>query len=153
MIGPKNINGRIASLCIHPSNSNILYAGAANGGVWKTMNGGLNWFYQWITEDSMAIGGIAICQNFPDTLYAATGEDTPGWGPSYPGVGIYKTTDGGSTWNKCTGTGTGDRCMKVLVHPTDPNTVYIASNSGFLNPPTEVLQPGRLFIQGIVRMR
>ena len=131
MIGPKNINGRIASLCIHPSNSNILYAGAANGGVWKTLNGGLNWSYQWITEDSMAVGGIAICQNFPNTLYAATGEDTPGWGPSYPGVGIYKTTDGGSIWNKCTGTGVGDRCMKVIVHPTDPNTVYVASNSGF----------------------
>lgn len=131
MLGPKNINGRIASLCIHPSNRNILYAGAANGGVWKTMNGGTNWTYQWTTEDTMAIGAICICQNFPDTLYAATGEDTPGWGPSYPGVGVYKTIDGGSTWNRCAGTNVGGRCMKVIVHPTDPNTVYVASDSGF----------------------
>jgi photosystem II stability/assembly factor-like uncharacterized protein len=130
VIGPKNINGRIASLCIHPFDSNILYAGAANGGVWKTVNGGLTWTHKWMHEETMAVGALSLCRNYPDILYAATGEDTPGWGPSYPGVGVYKSIDGGDTWTKCPGTGIGDRCMKVLVHPTDPNTVYIASNIG-----------------------
>jgi photosystem II stability/assembly factor-like uncharacterized protein len=147
-IGPKNINGRIASLCIHPSDGNILYAGAANGGVWKTTNAGATWVYKWVFEDSMAVGALALCRNFPNVLYAATGEDTPGWGPSYPGVGIYKSTDAGSTWNKCLGGGTGNRCMKVLVHPTNSNTVYVASDSGLYKTtdggatPWTLIQPG-----------
>lgn len=129
-IGPKNINGRIASLCNHPSDSNIIYAGAANGGVWKTTNAGLTWTHKWVDEESMAVGSIALCHNFPDTLYAATGEDTPGYGNSYPGVGVYKSVDGGTNWTLCAGT-IGQTCMKILVHPTDPNTVYVASSIGF----------------------
>jgi photosystem II stability/assembly factor-like uncharacterized protein len=130
-IGPFNINGRIASICNHPTNSNILYAGAANGGVWKTTNAGTSWTHKWVHEDSMAVGSIALCRDFPHVLYAATGEDTPGWSPSYPGVGVYRSTDSGDTWTRCPGGGMGDRCMKILVHPSNLDVAYVASNSGF----------------------
>lgn len=129
--GPNNINGRIKSLAIHPTNGNILYAGAANGGVWKSTNGGDSWNFQWKFEDTMAIGSIAIAPSAPDTVFVATGEDTESWGPSYGGRGIYKTTNGGNTWtNVANAAAVGSECSKIIVHPSDPDTVYVASLNG-----------------------
>ncbi len=127
--GPRNINGRIKSLVIHPTNGNILYAGAADGGVWKTTSGGDSWVPLWFQQQSMAIGSLSISKSNPLILYAATGEDTPGWGPSYPGAGIFRSADAGNTWLP-TGAGPGNRCSKIIVHPSNPDIVYVASNSG-----------------------
>jgi BNR/Asp-box repeat. len=129
--GPYNINGRVKSLAIHPTNGAILYAGSANGGVWKTTNAGLSWQSRWKFQDSLAIGSIAIAPSAPDTIYASTGEDTPNYGPSYGGVGIYKSTDAGQTWTKKSDASIlGARCSKIHVHPTNPNIVYLASETG-----------------------
>jgi hypothetical protein len=127
--GPVNINGRIKSLAIHPTNGNIVYAGAADGGVWKTTNGGISWWPTMSLQLSMAIGGLAVSPSSPDVIYAATGEDTPGWSPSYPGVGVYKSSDGGSDWDLM-GPLPSTRCTRALVHPTDPSVVYVAGNMG-----------------------
>jgi hypothetical protein len=126
--GPVNFSGRIKSLAVHPSNSNTVYAGAADGGVWKTTNAGASWQAKMVTELSMAIGGLAIAPSNPNVIYAATGEDTPGWGPSYPGVGVYRSTDAGQTWTLTTGVG--DRCSKVAVDPWNADVAYVASNWG-----------------------
>jgi hypothetical protein len=128
-VGPNNFNGRIKSLVTHSTNGNILYAGSADGGVWKTTDGGANWLPTMLVELSLAIGALGISASNPNVLYAATGEDTPGWGPSYPGVGVYKTTGGGSDWDYA-GRIPSDRCTRVLVHPSDPNVVYVAGNAG-----------------------
>lgn len=131
--GPDNVNGRIKSLTIHPTNGNILYAGAANGGVWKSTNGGDSWSSQWKFEDTMAVGSIAIAPSAPDTVYAGTGEDTDTWGPSYGGHGIYKTTNGGASWtNVADSSKVGSLCSKIIVQPTDANTVYAATNWGIM---------------------
>ena len=127
--GPRNVNGRIKSLAIHPTNGNIVYAGAADGGVWKTTNGGASWVATMSLELSMAIGGLAVAPSSPSIVYAATGEDTPGWGPSFPGVGVYKSTDAGGDWDLM-GSLPSNRCTRVLVHPTNPDIVYVAGNSG-----------------------
>lgn len=130
-LGPHNINGRVKSLAMHPSNSNILYAGAANGGVWKSTNGGDSWSTRWKFEDSLAIGAVATAQSNVDVIYAGTGEDTPGWSPSYGGVGLYKSTDGGSTWALLAGTAdVGNRCNKIIVHPSNSKRVFVASDTG-----------------------
>ena len=130
-MGPWNINGRVKSLVIHPTSSNILYAGAANGGVWKTTNGGNSWKHLWKFEDTMAVGSLAISKSNPSVLYAATGEFTPSYGPSYGGSGIYKSTNSGNTWTNVSPTSeVGLRCAKIDIHPTDPNIAYVASNTG-----------------------
>ncbi|HKW02139.1 MAG TPA: hypothetical protein VJN96_20120 [Vicinamibacterales bacterium] len=127
--GPTNFSGRIKSLALHPTNGNILYAGGADGGVWKTTDGGVSWFSTMKLELSMAIGALGISQSSPNVLYAATGEDVPGWGPSYPGVGVYKTTDGGGDWDLM-GPIASTRCSRVMVHPTNPDIVYVSGNGG-----------------------
>ena len=97
-VGPRNVSGRIKSLAIHPVEGNGVLAGAADGGVWRTQDGGGTWFPLMGQELSMAIGAVARSGANLSVIYAATGEDTPGWGPSYPGVGVYKSIDGGNSW-------------------------------------------------------
>jgi photosystem II stability/assembly factor-like uncharacterized protein len=80
-------------------------------------------------ELSMAIGAVARSGANLSVIYAATGEDTPGWGPSYPGVGVYKSIDGGNSWTLCAPINS-DRCTRVLIHPTNANIVYAAGDGG-----------------------
>jgi photosystem II stability/assembly factor-like uncharacterized protein len=138
--GPWNVNGRVKALALDPVDASVLYAGAANGGVWKTTNGGEAWRHLWTFEDSMAVGALVLGRPSvrrrlhgpaPATIYAATGEDTPGYGPSYGGVGIYKSTDDGANWvKKSDPWELGDRCTRLQLHPMDPEVVYLASDAG-----------------------
>ncbi|HEX7976134.1 MAG TPA: hypothetical protein VF498_17125, partial [Anaerolineales bacterium] len=128
-LGPDNVNGRVKCVAVHPTNSDIVYAGAADGGVWRSNNAGLSWTPLMKDELSMAIGGLALAPSNPNVIYAATGEDTPGWNPSYPGVGVYKSSNGGDTWTLCAPIPS-DRCTRALVHPANPNIVYVAGNGG-----------------------
>jgi hypothetical protein len=128
-IGPRNVNGRVRSLAIHPTNPNTLYAAAAAGGVWKSVDGGETWDPLWDMQDSLALGAIDIARSSPQTIYAGTGEWTPGYGASYPGVGVYVSTDGGATWslrNSC-------RCRrigKLIVDPGNAQRVWICGDAG-----------------------
>jgi photosystem II stability/assembly factor-like uncharacterized protein len=129
--GPNNVNGRVKSLAIHPSDGSILYAGAADGGIWKSTDGGSIWSHRWTFQDSMAVGSVAIAPSAPNTIYVATGEDAPGLGANYGGVGVYKSTNAGSTWmQKSTAAVLGARCTRIVVHPTNQAIVYLASESG-----------------------
>jgi hypothetical protein len=128
-VGPRNVNGRVKCLAVNPDNGNIVWAGAANGGVWKTVNGGATWLPMMSQELSLAIGAIAISPSHTNVLYAATGEDTPGWGPSWPGVGVYKTDTSGGSWTLCAPIPS-SRCTRILVHPTNPDVVYVAGEAG-----------------------
>jgi photosystem II stability/assembly factor-like uncharacterized protein len=127
--GPQNVSGRIKSLAIHPIEGNGVLAGAADGGVWRTQDGGGTWFPLMGQELSMAIGAVARSGANLSVIYAATGEDTPGWGPSYPGVGVYKSINGGNSWTLCAPIGS-DRCTRVLIHPANADIVYVAGDRG-----------------------
>jgi hypothetical protein len=129
-IGPRNVNGRTKCLAVHPTNADIVYAGAASGGVWKSTDGGQSWRPLWDEQDTMAIGAITIAPSAPDTVYVATGEWTPGWGPGYPGTGFFASTNGGATWTQRAAL-VSRRVAQVLVSSTDPNRVYVAGASGF----------------------
>jgi hypothetical protein len=128
-IGPRNVNGRVKALAVHPTDPDTVYAGAASGGVWKSVDGGQTWDPLWDMQESLAIGAIGIAQSHPQTVYAGTGEWTPGFGASYPGAGVYVSTDGGGNWsvrNAC-------RCRrigKLVVHPTNPQRVWICGDAG-----------------------
>lgn len=129
-IGPRNINGRVKALAVHPADPNILYAGAASGGVWKSTDGAESWRPLWDTTLTMAAVAIAIAPSSPDTVYVGTGEWTPGWGPGYPGAGLYVSTDAGATWTLRAGL-VARRLAQVLVSPANAAIVYVAGDSGF----------------------
>ncbi len=129
-IGPRNINGRVKSLAVDPTDPDVVYAGAASGGVWKSIDAAQSWRPLWNEQESLAIGSIALAPSAPDTIYAGTGEWTPGWGPSYPGAGVFASTDGGGSWTQHSGVNA-SRIARVLVSPTDPSRVYVAGNQGF----------------------
>jgi hypothetical protein len=128
-VGPRNVNGRIKCLAIHPTNPDLLWAGAANGGVWYSRDAGATWDPSFFNELSLAIGALAVSQSDPTVLYAATGEDTPGWSPAWPGVGVYRSDNGGLSWT-LTSPIPSIRCTKVLIHPSDAYTVYVAGDGG-----------------------
>jgi photosystem II stability/assembly factor-like uncharacterized protein len=128
-VGPRNFSGRIKSLSIHPVEGNGLLAGAADGGVWRTHDGGLSWLPLMSQELSMAIGAVVRSGANLSVIYAATGEDTPGWAPSYPGVGVYKSVNGGNSWTLLAPISS-TRCTRLLLHPTNENIVYVAGDAG-----------------------
>jgi hypothetical protein len=129
-IGPRNVNGRVKALAVHPTNPDIVYAGAASGGVWKSVDRCESWRPVWDTTQTMAAAAIAIAPSNPNVVYVGTGEWTPGWGPSYPGAGLYVSNDAGATWTLRTGV-TARRVAQVLVSPTNAQVVYVAGDSGF----------------------
>ena len=102
----------------------IIYAGSASGGLWKTTNGGVI-FKPIFDKYNQSIGAITIDQDHPDTVWVGTGEP---WvrNSTSVGDGIYKTTDGGENWKKV-GLENTERIGKIIVHPEDPNIVYVAA--------------------------
>ncbi|MDO8550355.1 MAG: T9SS type A sorting domain-containing protein [Ignavibacteria bacterium] len=92
-----NISSRIVTGTYHPTNSNIIYIGPANGGVWKSIDGGVNWQPLTDTQPSLAMGAIVLDPADPNIIYAGTGEATYSIA-SYYGVGVLKSTDGGTNW-------------------------------------------------------
>jgi photosystem II stability/assembly factor-like uncharacterized protein len=124
-IGPHR-GGRATTVVGHPTEQMVFYFGACNGGVWKTIDGGTYW--ENISDgffSTAAVGALAISESDPDVLYAGTGEACIRNDVS-SGDGVYKSVDGGTTW---THVGLADtrHIGRIVVHPTDPNTVYVAA--------------------------
>jgi photosystem II stability/assembly factor-like uncharacterized protein len=92
-------SGRITAIAVDPANSNNIYIGAAEGGVWKTTDGGTTWNPLTDTQPSLSFGSLAIDPTNSSIIYAGTGE-ADNSGDSYYGAGILKSTDGGSTWTQ-----------------------------------------------------
>jgi hypothetical protein len=94
-------SGRVTALAVNPGNANVVYLGAAEGGVWKTTNGGSTWTPLTDDQPSLSIGSIALDPSDPNTIYVGTGEE---YGlfqfGSYYGAGVLKSTDGGTTWTQ-----------------------------------------------------
>ena len=96
-VGPTNIGGRLTSLVCHPDHPEQIWAGSAGGGVWRSNDAGLTWQSCWSDQDILNIGSLGIDQKNPDTIYCGTGEANLS-SDSYPGVGLYKSSDAGKTW-------------------------------------------------------
>ncbi|MBL0062047.1 MAG: T9SS type A sorting domain-containing protein [bacterium] len=130
-IGPTNYAGRVLSIAWSSANTNIIYVGSASGGLWKTTDGGANWSP--LTDDlaSLAIGSVALDPNDPNIVYIGTGEGSFNVDAVF-GAGIFKSTDGGATWNT-TGlswTQSQNRAVnKIIIDPTNTQIIYAACNS------------------------
>ncbi|MDH3699020.1 MAG: hypothetical protein OEQ81_10160, partial [Flavobacteriaceae bacterium] len=122
-IGPALMSGRINDMEVHPTNPRIIYAGAAGGGVWKSNDGGVS-FNSIFDDHAQSIGAIGIDPNDPDnTIYVGTGETWTRNSVSL-GDGLYKSTDGGSNWEKL-GFEKSERIANIIVNPNNSQEVYV----------------------------
>jgi photosystem II stability/assembly factor-like uncharacterized protein len=145
-IGPNNVGGRTLALAIDPSNPEIVFAGSASGGLWKSTSGGagLNaWEYVRTGFPVLGVGAIAIDPQNSQTMFIGTGENY-GSSESFPGIGsvrttrgsygigILKSTDGGITWKKSLDWQLDQRTavQKILVNPKRSNSVWAATTEG-----------------------
>ncbi len=121
-IGPGSMSGRVTAIAAVEQNPDIIYVGAASGGVWKSDNGGTTWKSIFDANATVNIGAIAIQQNNPNTVWVGTGEGNPRNSINL-GQGIYKSLDGGRTW-KCMGLEKSVSIHRILIDPQNPQTVY-----------------------------
>lgn len=124
-IGPAGMSGRVTAIDAVVANPNEIYIGTAAGGVWKSTNGGLSFSPLFDDQPVSSIGAIAINQQNPQEIWAGTGEGNPRNSVS-SGYGIYKSLDGGRSWNFM-GLGETRNIHRVLIHPKDPNTVWVGA--------------------------
>lgn len=135
-LGPANIGGRVTDIVVDPVRVDTVYAGAATGGVWRSINAGNTFSSVWPGTLTPSIGALAISSN--GTLYAGTGEGNPGGGSvTFPGNGVYRSADAGATWTHL-GLAGSERIGRLAVDPTNANRIFAAA-------------AGSLFVPGGVR--
>ena len=120
-------SGRVSALAVDPSNSQTAYLGAADGGVWKTTDGGAHWMPTTDKQVSMSSGAIVVAPSNPSIVYVGTGEQDFS-ADSYSGAGILKSTNGGSTWTNLPGPFLGMSIGSLAVHPTNSSIVLAAAS-------------------------
>ena len=129
-LGTTNVtSGRVNAVAIDPRDGNTVYIGAAEGGVWKTTDGGQHWTPLTDDQASLANGAIALDPSNPDTVYVETGEENFAQ-DSYYGAGILKSTDGGATWVNLVGPFLRDKIGAIAVHPGNGQVLLCASSFG-----------------------
>lgn len=124
-IGPALMSGRIADIVVHPDDASVWYVAVGSGGVWKTENAGTTWKPLFDGESSYSIGTITIDPGNFNRIWVGTGENVGGRHMGY-GDGIYRSDDGGASW-KNMGLKESEHISKIIVHPDDPNTIWVAS--------------------------
>jgi hypothetical protein len=136
------VSGRTVAIAVHPTNPDIVYVGAAQGGVYRSTNGGTVWTPIFDSASSLAIGALALAPSNPEILYVGTGEPS-GSADSFFGVGLYRIDNASTTANLVgpinplvttgvpgTTAFTGRAISEILVHPTDPATIFVSTFTG-----------------------
>jgi len=122
-VGPTVFSGRVADLEVSPDDPTHFYVAYASGGLWKTTNNGMKFEPLFDNEIVMTIGDIAVDWQ-RNTIWVGTGEVNSSRS-SYAGVGMFKSEDGGKTWQH-KGLGESHHIGRVILHPNDPNTLWVA---------------------------
>ena len=130
-IGPAFLSGRIADIAFHPENDNVWYVAVGSGGVWKTENAGTTWTPLFDSQNSYSTGCITIDPNNPSTIWVGSGEDVGGRHVAY-GDGIYRSRDGGNTWENLGLKGT-QHIARIIVHPDNSSVVWVAAQGPLWN--------------------
>ncbi len=134
-IGPAIMGGRIDDVAVVESDPRVFWLATASAGVWKTENHGTTWIPQFQNEAVSSIGAIAVAPSDPQVVWVGTGEPANRQSSSW-GNGVYVSRDGGNTWTH-TGLEDTHHIGRVLVHPTDPDTVYVAALGHLWGPNEE----------------
>ncbi len=124
-IGPGGMSGRVTAIDVVLSEPDIMYVGTASGGLWKSSSGGITWKPVFDKEVTASIGAVAIQQSNPSVIWVGTGEGNPR-NSLNGGYGVYKSLDGGKNWIAM-GLEKTRHIHRILIDPTDPNTVYVGA--------------------------
>ncbi len=134
-VGPTNVGGRIVDIAFNPKNPQTIYLAAATGGVFKSTDGGANWVPVFDDQAVLTIGDIELDPERPDTIYVGTGEANGGHNNS-PGLGVYRSLDGGMTWESV-GLAETASIGRIVVDPSRPNRVLTAAVGSYFQPNNE----------------
>lgn len=138
-VGTSSNSGRTSAIAVHPTNPNIVYVGAAQGGLYRTLNGGATWTPLLDSALTLAIGAVTISPSDPTTVFVGTGEATLCGSGCFIGVGIYRITNADTNpvlspaLNRDAGGNdvfTGRAIGRIVAHPTDPNILFVTSTRG-----------------------
>ena len=125
-------SGRVTAIAVNPDNPSMVYIGGAQGGVWKTYDGGENWIPLTDHLSSLSTGAIALVPGNPDVILYGTGEQHF-CGDCFYGDGLFISYDGGATWSKIgTKEEVGNYIARIVINPDDPNIFYLASDIGIV---------------------
>ena len=131
-IGPAAMGGRIDDFAVVESNPDIIYVGTASGGVFKTTNGGTTWDAVFDDQPTSTIGDVTVAPSDPSIVWVGSGEANNRQSSSW-GNGVYKSTDAGKTW-KHMGLDATMHIGRIVISPSDPNTVYVAAGGNLWAP-------------------
>ncbi len=133
--GPTNVGGRVVDLEFDPNNPSIIYAGFSTGGIFKSFDGGNTWLPIFDEQAVLTVGDVAIDPNNSNIIYVGTGEANGGHN-NFPGAGVLKSTDAGSTWNFLGLAGT-TSIGRIVINPQNSNVLYLASVGSYFAPNKE----------------
>ena len=122
-IGPAGMSGRVTAIAVNQKNQNIMFAGTASGGLWRSVDKGTSWKPVFDKQDNLSIGAIAIDPNNPDVIWVGTGENNPRNSVS-SGKGVFRSLDGGDTWQYM-GLKDSRNIANIIVSPSNSNVVYV----------------------------
>ena len=134
-VGPV-VGNRIAAIAGIAGDSSTYYAGAASGGIWKTKDGGNRWEPIFDDQPVAAIGALAVASSDKSTVWAGTGEPWAIRDSDVTGNGVYKSVDAGKSW-KHMGLDQTGRIARILIHPSDANTVFVCAAGRLTGPQQE----------------
>jgi photosystem II stability/assembly factor-like uncharacterized protein len=132
-IGP--VGNRIAAVAGVTGDANVYYAGAASGGIWKTVDAGIHWSPIFDNESISSVGALAVAPSNPNIVWAGTGEP---WIRSHISIGngLYKSTDAGRTWTH-SGPDSASRTGRIVIDPANPDVVFVAAQGHSYGPEQE----------------
>jgi photosystem II stability/assembly factor-like uncharacterized protein len=124
-IGPAGMSGRITAIDVVHNNPQVIYAGSASGGLWKSESGGINWKPVFDSVAVQSIGAIAIDQSNPDIIWVGTGEGNPRNSVT-GGYGLYRSLDAGKTW-ELMGLEKTRNIHRIIVDKNNSNVIYVGA--------------------------
>ena len=131
-IGPATMSGRVADIAVYEANPAVWYVGTAHGGVWKTTSNGALMTPLLQDKGLLAIGDIAVSQLNPDVVYVGTGESNNRQSGSW-GEGVYKSTDGGTTW-AFIGLANSKHINRIVLDPNNNDVAFVAATGALYGP-------------------
>jgi photosystem II stability/assembly factor-like uncharacterized protein len=134
-VGPRLSGGRIESIALSPASPHAYYVGAGAGNLWKTTNAGTTWTPIFDDQPTFSIGAVAVASTDPGIVWLGTGEILMARS-SYAGIGVFRSTDGGASWEHM-GLAETHHIGRVLIHPRDPDVVYVAAMGHLFGPNPE----------------
>jgi photosystem II stability/assembly factor-like uncharacterized protein len=134
-LGPGNMSGRVTALAVVEKRPATQYVGSASGGLWKTVNNGITWKPVFDQQKIASIGDVAVAPSDPEVVWVGTGEANARNSVSW-GDGVYKSVDGGKTW-KNMGLRDSRHIGRIVIHPKDPEVVYVAALGHLWGPNKE----------------